>query len=201
MVNADGVTLTTASNSPASALTGIPKFANSSNLTPDFYAVNTMQPPYQPSGNAPAAGDDANLADPNAATTLPPQTNKHIGDLLNDAGVSWAWYGGSWGAALTNRSTALAYGVNAVPNIQTHHQPFNYFADLAPGTTNRATHLLDGGTNPPRLASITSLPSAPSRASTLRIVPRVQSNAAASSRSTSCAPGASLPRNSADVIA
>ncbi|MFM0139476.1 acid phosphatase [Caballeronia grimmiae] len=146
VVNADGVSLTLASNSPASALSGAPKYVNSGNLTPDFYAVNTMQPPYQPSGNAPASGGDATLADPSVATTLPPQTSTHIGDLLNKAGVSWAWYGGSWGAALANRSV-IGGSPNAVPNFQTHHQPFNYFADLAPGTANRAQHLLDGGTN------------------------------------------------------
>ncbi|MDR5856250.1 acid phosphatase [Caballeronia sp. LZ062] len=147
VVDADGVTLTRASNSPASALSGAPKYVNSGNLTPDFYAVNTMQPPYQPSGNAPASGGDTNLADPSVATTLPPQTQQHIGDLLNAANVSWAWYGGAWGAALNDRANAIKYGVNYVPNFQTHHQPFNYFADLAPGTPARAQHLLDGGTD------------------------------------------------------
>jgi acid phosphatase len=145
-VNSDGVSLKLATNSPASALTGIPKFVNSGNLTPDFYAINTMQPPYQPSGNAPAAGANPALADPNVATTLPPQTQTHIGDLLNQANVSWAWYGGSWGAALADR-TKINGAVNQVPDFQTHHQPFNYFADLAPGTANRAQHLLDGGTD------------------------------------------------------
>jgi acid phosphatase len=148
-VNADGVSLTLKTTPAPSALTGSAsaQFVNSGNLTPDFFAINTMQPPYQPSGNTPATGGDANLADPSVATTLPPQTNKHIGDLLSSANVSWAWYGGSWGAALSDRANAIKYGVNAVPNFQTHHQPFNYFADLAPGTTARAQHLLDGGTN------------------------------------------------------
>ncbi|MDE1179797.1 acid phosphatase [Paraburkholderia sp.] len=143
-VDPDGVSLTLASNSPASAITGIPKFKNSGALTPDFYAINTMQPPYQPSSVSPASGGDATLADPTSASVLPPQTQQHIGDLLNNAGVSWAWYGGSWAAALADRAN-MTYGVNVSPNFQTHHQPFNYFADLAPGTTNRATHLLDGG--------------------------------------------------------
>lgn len=145
-VNEDGVSLKVASNSPASALAGIPKFVNSGNLTPDFFAINTMQPPYQPSGNKAATGGDPALADPSVATTLPPQTQQHIGDLLNNAGVSWAWYGGSWGAALAD-PTVIYGSTNSVPNFQTHHQPFNYFADLAPGTANRAQHLLDGGTN------------------------------------------------------
>ena len=51
-----------------------PKFVNDGNLTPDFYAVNTMQPPYQPSANKPAPGGDPRFADPAKPTTLPPQT-------------------------------------------------------------------------------------------------------------------------------
>src|SRR5579863_149248 len=52
-VEADGITLKVADNSPKSALGGIPKFVSDGNITPDFYAVNTMQPPYQPSNNKP----------------------------------------------------------------------------------------------------------------------------------------------------
>ncbi|CAB3748943.1 acid phosphatase [Paraburkholderia solisilvae] len=150
-VNADGVTLTLAGDSPTSAITGVPKFAKDLALTPDFYAVNTMQPPYQPSTNKPASGGDPNLADPGINSTLPPQTQQHIGDLLNAANVSWAWYGGAWGAALSaaqNGTTGVISGPNlSSPNFQTHHQPLNYFADLAPGTQNRTQHLLDGGLN------------------------------------------------------
>jgi acid phosphatase len=148
-VESDGVTLKVATNSPASALSGPPKYVLSGNLTPDFYAINTMQPPYQPSGNKPAADGNARLADPTVATTLPAQTQQHIGDLLNNANVSWAWYGGAWGAALSAAQSGTSGVINGAnltaPNFQPHHQPFNYFADLAPGTANRAQHLLDGG--------------------------------------------------------
>ena len=148
-VETDGVSLKVAANSPASALDGPPKFVNSGNLTPDFYAVNTMQPPYQPSANKPAAQGDTRFADPANATTLPPQTQKHIGDMLDEKGISWAWYGGAWNAALaasTDPHAKVIYGPSlSVPNFQPHHQPFNYFADLAPGTPARAQHLLDGG--------------------------------------------------------
>ena len=51
VVEADGAALKLATNSPRSAIDGIPKFVKEGNLTPDFYAVNTMQPPYQPSAN------------------------------------------------------------------------------------------------------------------------------------------------------
>ena len=57
-VEPDGITLKPAVDMPKSALDGPPKFVNDGNLTPDFYAVNTMQPPYQPSANKPAPEGD-----------------------------------------------------------------------------------------------------------------------------------------------
>src|ERR1700722_19749552 len=69
--------LTAAKNAKPSALDGPPRFAKSGNITPanyfgddKFYAVNTMQPAYQPSGNTPAVTDtDYLYADPSNATT------------------------------------------------------------------------------------------------------------------------------------
>ena len=138
-VEADGVTLKAAADSPKSALEGIPKFVNDGNLSPDFYAVNTMQPPYQPSANKPAPEGDPAYANPAAPTALPPQTEQTIGDLLTGKGVTWAWYAGAWQATLDGKNAA------PVPNFQYHHQPFNYFAAMAPGTAARAEHLKDGG--------------------------------------------------------
>ena len=138
-VDADGTALKIAANSPRSAIDGIPKFVKDGNLTPDFFAVNTMQPPYQPSANQPAPEGNPALADPTKPTTLPPQTEQTIGDLLSAKGVGWAWYAGAWQAALDGKNAV------PVPNFQYHHQPFNYFAELAPGTAARAEHLKDGG--------------------------------------------------------
>jgi acid phosphatase len=134
-----GVSLKMAADSPKSALGGPPKFVNSGNLTPDFYAVNTMQPAYQPSENKPAPGGDRAYADPAAPTTLPPQTEQTIGDLLTAKGISWVWYAGAWQAALDGDNPF------PVPFFRYHHQPFNYFAAMAPGTAARAEHLKDGG--------------------------------------------------------
>ena len=138
-VDPDGVTLTIAENSPKSAMEGIPKYVSDGNLTPDFYAVNTMQPPYQPSANPPAEGGDPAYADPLAPNTLPPQTEPTIGDLLSLKDISWAWYGGAWQYTLDNGNNT------PVPNFQYHHQPFNYYKNFAPGTAARAAHLRDGG--------------------------------------------------------
>ena len=139
VVDGDGAALKLAANSPSSAIDGTPKFVKDGNLTPDFYAVNTMQPPYQPSANKPAPDGDPALADPAAPTTLPPQTQQTIGDLLSAKSISWAWYAGAWQTTLDGRNAV------PVPNFQYHHQPFNYFAAMAPGTVARAEHLKDGG--------------------------------------------------------
>ena len=154
--------LKTAARSPRSALEGKPVFALSGNITPanyfgdgKFYAVNTMQPPFQPSGNRPAAADSGDLyADPANATTLPPQTAATIGDRLDAKHVSWAWYAGSWNAALADgrqppdkaRRAIYAPEIPAgSPDFQPHHQPFNYYAKFDPGAgaAARAAHLKD----------------------------------------------------------
>jgi phospholipase C len=145
VINPDGVTLTTAPNSPASAMDGPPVFVLSGNLTPDFYAVNTMMPPYPPSGNADATQQTVNLK---LATTLVPQTQITIGDLLTRAGVDWAYYAGAWEFALSHPPFASGRS-KASPNFLYHHQPFNYFAAFDPSTpegkANRAAHLRDAG--------------------------------------------------------
>jgi acid phosphatase len=154
--------LRVAPSSPRSALDGPPKFVKSGNLAPanyfgdgQFHAINTMQPPYQPSGNAPASDDATHLyADPLKPTTLPPQTQATIGDRLSAQGVAWVWYSGAWDAAVADgrrASSAVRTAIYAPdtpagsPDFQPHHQPFNYYADLDPvlHADARAAHLQD----------------------------------------------------------
>jgi phospholipase C len=133
----DGASLALAPDSPKSALDGPAKYLHDGSLTPDFYAVNTMQPPYQPSSVHPAENGNTAFADPNSPNVLPPQMMPTIGDLLSAKGVSWAWYAGAWQATLDAGRQVAAF--------QFHHQPFNYFATMAPGTAARAEHLVDAG--------------------------------------------------------
>ena len=115
------------------------------------WAVNTTQPTYQP--YAPETPVNRRL---------PPQTAPTIGDRLSSAGVDWAWYSGGWSNAdgdtlapgWTNGNTP---GTCTDPNtdrkavypncadklFQYHHQPFNYYANYAPGTAAREAHLRD----------------------------------------------------------
>lgn len=128
-----------APDSPASALDGPPKFVNDGAFTPDGYAVNTMAPPYQPSNVRPAEGGNPAFADPSNPRVMPPQNYATIGDRLTEKGVDWAWYSGAWQYALEHQDTG------AVPDFQYHHQPFNYFANYAPGTAARRKYLRDAG--------------------------------------------------------
>jgi len=92
-------------------------------VTPDGYAVNTARSVYL---HRPDETDPAFL--------VPPQTMPHIGDRLDAKGVSWAWYGGGYADAAAGHPGDL---------FQFHHQPFAYFADLAPGTAANKLHLKD----------------------------------------------------------
>jgi len=94
---------------------------NNYDLACGDYAVNTIQP-----GAAPHAGGAyLPLIDDNQYP--------NIGDELTGKGISWNWYAGGWDDAESGHPGAL---------FQYHHQPFNYFANYAPGTPGRA-HLQD----------------------------------------------------------
>jgi acid phosphatase len=118
-------------------------------------SVNTTQPPYQPSGIAPAEGGSLDGADPKGAAgsglPLPPQRLTTVGDTLSAKGVSWAWYAGGWNAGLADGRQPPAVKRKVIytrdegsPMFQPHHQPFNYHARFAPGTPDRTEHLKDG---------------------------------------------------------
>ena len=148
-LDADGKKLLRKSGAASSALLAPPDWVANGAITPDDFAVNTIQPPYQPSGLPPAAGGDLALSDP-AKHPLPAQTAPTIGDRLSAKGVSWAWYSGAWEQALADGQQDPALprkviykGNDGAPNFQTHHQPLNYFASFAPGTQARAEHLKD----------------------------------------------------------
>jgi acid phosphatase len=139
-VLADDGTLKPADDSPKSALDGPPKWLQDGSVSPDGYVVNTVQPAYQPSDIPPAVNGDPKMADP-ARHPLPPQSLPTLGDRLSDKGIDWAWYAQGWNIALVYRS--VIYDTLGAVNFQPHHQPYNYFANYAPGTEAREKHLKD----------------------------------------------------------
>ena len=114
------------------------------------FAVNTIQPMAWPFAPRSAA-----------SRRLPAQQHATIGDRLEEAGVDWAWYSGGWANAegdpaqpgYTNGQGPACSDPGAMRgtqwprcpdrSFQFHHQPFNYFAGYAPGTTRRQRHLRD----------------------------------------------------------
>jgi phospholipase C len=123
---------------------------NSAGLACGDYAVNTIQPFYQP--YAPGTAE---------ARRLPPQDGATIGSRLSGKGIDWAWYSGGWsnangdigGPGWTNGTGPTCSDPNALSNavfpncpdklFQFHHQPLNYFRAYASGTAARAQHLRD----------------------------------------------------------
>jgi acid phosphatase len=139
-----------ADNSPTSALLGPPQYVADNSVTPDGYAVNTVQPPYQPSGIVPESINRAEFADSHK-NPLPPQTIRTIGDALSEKNVNWRWYSGGWDEALKDGMQSPEESRNVIYSkvdkslmFQAHHQPFNYFKNFAPGTRERADHIRDG---------------------------------------------------------
>jgi acid phosphatase len=90
-------------------------------VTPDGYIVNTMQPLRGPH----EAGSEI---------LAPEQDMPTIGDRMNDAGITWAWYSGGWSDAISGQPD---------PEFQFHHQPFAYFKNTALGTDGAKEHLKD----------------------------------------------------------
>ncbi|MCK9374224.1 MAG: hypothetical protein M0P91_13665 [Sulfuricurvum sp.] len=93
-------------------------------VTPDGYAVNTIQPFYPPY--------KAKYTDP--SLRLNPLTYDTIGDRLSEKKVAWGWYSGGFAQAVTEKGDAV--------NYQYHHNPFLYFTRYAPGSEGRK-HLKD----------------------------------------------------------
>jgi acid phosphatase len=131
-----------AANSPRSALEGPPQFMRTGPVTPDGYAISTIQPPYQPSAIEPELGHPESVK--HDAFFLPPQTMPTIGDRLSAKGISWAWYADGWSQALNDRDQIYHHTSPTSIRFQAHHQPFNYFSRFAPGTDDRKTFLKDG---------------------------------------------------------
>ncbi|MDD5199813.1 MAG: acid phosphatase, partial [Terrimicrobiaceae bacterium] len=131
------------------ALNGSGKIIRDQNITPiggqvfnfplgttfdQNYAVNTIF-----SANLQSHGGN-----PTAATLLPSQNDTNpagpfyhltIGDLLDNAGISWKWYSGGWNNALdSSPSNPVTLGVpNTVdPLFQWHHQAFAFFEKYKP---------------------------------------------------------------------
>jgi phospholipase C len=103
-----------------------------------FYMINNASPAFNPDGSLNAAG----IA---RGSRLPPSNLRTIGEALNEKGISWAYYGGAYNAAV-----ALTNNPNSTdPKVQigqTYCDICNfesYSSAIMGNPTQRAAHIKD----------------------------------------------------------
>jgi phospholipase C len=101
-----------------------------------YYMINNVPPGTLPNGKP----------DPGIATgkAVPPSSLRTIGDALNEANISWAYYGGGWNAAIrvANGSTD-PYDQVAGGNYCNICNPFSYVTSIMLNPAQRAAHIKD----------------------------------------------------------
>ena len=102
-----------------------------------FYEINNMSPGFLPNGNI----DAANVL---AGTKIPPSGLRSIGDELNEAGITWAYYGGGYNAAVrvANGSTdpfdqLIGKNYCDICNFE------SYMTSIMGNTAQRTAHIKD----------------------------------------------------------
>jgi phospholipase C len=102
-----------------------------------FYMINNMSPGFLPNG----AVDAANIV---TGGKVPPSGLRTIGDALNQKGISWAYYGGGFNAAVrvANGSTDPVDQLIAA-NYCDICNPFGYASSIMGNPAQRAAHIKD----------------------------------------------------------
>jgi phospholipase C len=97
-----------------------------------FYMINNINPGFLPNGQPRTTGN-----------FVPPSSVRTIGDALNDNGISWAYFGGAYNAAvnLANGSTNPADAIGAA--YCQICNPFQYAKSIMGDATQRAAHVKD----------------------------------------------------------
>ena len=103
-----------------------------------FYMVNNDNPGFLPDGTV----DTAGIA---KGGSVPPTNVRTIGDALNEKGISWAYYGGAYNAAIalqhdptsTNPAVQIGRAYCNICNFET------YATSIMGDATQRAEHIKD----------------------------------------------------------
>jgi phospholipase C len=102
-----------------------------------FYMINNMSPGTLPNGTI----DAANIL---TGSKVPPSPLRTIGDALNEKGISWAYYGGGFNAAVrvangSKDPVDQLIGANYCDICN----PFSYASSIMGNAQQRATHIKD----------------------------------------------------------
>jgi len=118
-------------------LTSLPYHPPSNCEPGHYYMINNLSPGFLPNGVVDAAGVTS-------GSKVPPSGLRTIGDALNEKGISWAYYGGGYNAAVraSNGSTDpqdlfLAFNYCDICNFE------SYASSIMGDATQRAEHIKD----------------------------------------------------------
>jgi phospholipase C len=101
-----------------------------------YYMLNNTNPGFLPNGTIDTKGIGA-------GTSIPPSGVRTIGDALNDKGISWAYYGGAYNAAVnlangsTNPLDAVGIAYCPICNFEA------YASSIMGNTVQRTAHIKD----------------------------------------------------------
>jgi phospholipase C len=94
-----------------------------------FYILNNYNPGFNGDGSS-----SLGLS----PLTVPGSSVRHIGDALNDANVSWKYYGDGWDIYVTDPTFA-----NPLDTYCNICNPFQYATDIMTNSTQRTAHIQD----------------------------------------------------------
>ena len=102
-----------------------------------YYGINNMSPGFLPNGTI----DSANVL---TGAKVPPSSLRTIGDALSEKGISWAYYGGGYNAAVrvANGSTDPVDQLIG-KNYCDICNPFSYVTSIMGSATERPKHIKD----------------------------------------------------------
>jgi phospholipase C len=102
-----------------------------------YYMINNLSPGFLPTGDVDAASIET-------GSKVPPSSLRTIGDALNEKGISWAYYGGGYNAAVrvTRGSTDPVDRLIAI-NYCDICNPFSYVSSIMGNPAQRAAHVKD----------------------------------------------------------
>jgi phospholipase C len=102
-----------------------------------FYMINNLSPGFLPNGTI----DATNIV---TGAKVPPSTLRTVGDALNEKGISWAYYGGGYDAAVrvANGSTDPVDALIG-QNYCDICNPFSYASSIMGDATQRQAHIKD----------------------------------------------------------
>jgi phospholipase C len=102
-----------------------------------FYMINNMSPGFLPNGNV----DAASIL---AGSKVPPSSLRTIGDALNEKGITWAYYGGGYNAAVRVADGSTDPVDQLIgQNYCDICNPFSYATSIMGNSTQRAEHIKD----------------------------------------------------------